>query len=242
MNPNDNTATPANTATNPNVAPVANNDTNKPRKIERSRTFKKVEAKTINIPVAGTFNAVLVGLAFIGTYTRQFKKGTSTTTADYEYVGMSFKYIDMNTGVEQIIHSEAALTYTDGSKLRSYIESINPTFEEGEELKKLLKGKVNITVTHTLGKNSNGEDKTYANITALVQHNANMPDVPVNDNEIQYFDILTDMANIDIGLNGKHRWLIQNKSLEHGSNPVPVDNPQPQVQQQTTSEYDHVPA
>jgi hypothetical protein len=59
-----------------------------------------------------------------------------------------------------------------------------------------------------------------------------MTDVPVNSAEIQYFDILNDMAKIEEGLNSKHRWLIQNRSHEQGSNAQSVDTPTPQTQQQ----------
>jgi hypothetical protein len=61
-----------------------------------------------------------------------------------------------------------------------------------------------------------GEPKIYANITNITQNNKNMPDVPVNNAELQYFDILNDMGNIETVLNSKHRWLIQNKSHEYG--------------------------
>ncbi len=240
MNTNDNTATPNATATNPAVAPVTQPDTQK-KEIESSRTFKKVEAKTITIAPEGRFNAAPIEVGFIGTYTRTFTKGENTTSKDYEYVGWAFKFMDLNTGAENVIYSETALTYVDGSKLRGYVDAINPDFKEGDPLKKLLKGKCNITITHTVGKDKDGVDKTYANITNITTHNNNMPDVPVTTNEVQYFDILTDMAKIEEGLNGKHRWLIQNKSHEYGS-ATSVDAPVANTQQETPPPHDAVPA
>ncbi len=233
MNASNNTVTPNATATNPAVAS---------KKIEDSRTFKKLEANTISVPVAGTFNAVLVGTAFIGTYTRKFTKGTEVNTKDYQYLGLTFKYIDQNTNSVQIIHSECNLTYTDGSKLRTYIEALDPNFSEGAPLKELLGKQCNITVSHKLGTDREGKEKTYANITALVEFNPNMPAVEVADNELQYFDILDDMNNIEDGLNQKHRWLILNRSHEYGSNPMSVDSPvqQPSTQEQSP-QYQHPP-
>jgi hypothetical protein len=201
-----NTATNSNT----NTAPQAT------KQIENSRTFKKVEAQTFSIAPMGTFNAVVIDVAFIGTYTKTFGKGEETTSKDYEFVGFGFKFIDMNTGAENIIYSETALSYVDGSRLRAYIDAVAPDFKEGDSLKSLLGKKCNITITHSQGKDKMGEPKTYANITNITQNNKNMPDVPVNNAELQYFDILNDMGNIETGLNSKHRWLIQNKSHEYG--------------------------
>ncbi|MCK5814242.1 MAG: hypothetical protein KAH03_08280 [Cocleimonas sp.] len=226
----DNTATQG---TNATQAGVTRQDTStKQVEIESSRAFKKVEAKTFSIAPAGVFNAVVIEVAFIGTYTRTFTKGKETTSRDYEFVGFAFKFIDLNTGVENIIYSEVALTYVDGSRLRGYIDGLNPDFKEGDALKKLLSGKCNITITHTQGKDKSGEAKTYANIVNIVEHNKNMPDVPVDRSELQYFDILNDMAKIEEGLNSKHRWLIQNKSHEYGSNASSVDAPAPAEQAQ----------
>jgi len=226
----DNTATQG---TNATQAGVTRQDTTSNKKeIESSRAFKKVEAKTFSIAPAGIFNAVATEIAFIGTYTRTFTKGEETTSKDYEFVGFAFKFVDLNTGAENIIYSEVALSYVDGSRLRGYVDALAPNFKEGDNLKKLLSKKCNITITHTQGKDQSGEAKTYANITNITVHNNNMPNVPVDNNELQYFDILTDMAKIEEGLNSKHRWLIQNKSHEYGSNASSVDTPAPQAQQQ----------
>jgi hypothetical protein len=228
MNPQDNTATQGANATQ---AGVAKQDTStKKAEIETSRAFKKVEAKTFSIAPAGIFNAVVIEVAFIGTYTRTFTKGEETTRKDYEFVGFAFKFIDLNTGVENIIYSEVALSYVDGSRLRGYIEGLNPDFKEGDSLKKLLSGKCNITITHTQGKDKSGEAKTYANIVNIAGHNSNMANVTVSNSELHYFDILNDMANIEDGLNSKHRWLIQNKSHEYGANASSVGTPAPQAQ------------
>jgi len=207
MNTENNTATQGTTAT--------------AKEIEGSRSFKKVEAKTFAIAPAGVFNAVVIGLSFLGTYTRTFTKGKETTSRDYEYTGFDFKFIDLNTGGENIIYSETILSYVDGSRLRGYIEALAPNFKEGDNLKKLLGNKCNITIAHNQGKDKSGEPKTYANIVNITVSNKNMPDVPVNNSELQYFDILNDMGNIEEGLNSKHRWLIQNKSHEHGT-PAPT--------------------
>jgi hypothetical protein len=228
MSTENNTATQGTTAT---PSGVTRQDTStKEVNIESSRAFKKVEAKTFSIAPAGIFNAVVIEVAFIGTYTRTFTKGEETTQRDYEFVGFAFKFIDLNTGVETIIYSEVALSYVDGSRLRGYIEGLNPDFKEGDSLKKLLSGKCNITITHTQGNDKSGEAKTYANIVNIAGHNSNMPKVPVNSSELHYFDILNDMANIEDGLNSKHRWLIQNKSHEYGANASRVDAPAPQAQ------------
>lgn len=207
------------------------------KEIESSRTFKKVEAQTFSVAPAGTFNAVVIDVAFIGTYTRTFGKGEDTTSKDYEFLGFGFKFVDLNTSVENIIYSETALSYVDGSRLRGYIDALAPEFKEGDNLKNLLGKKCNITIMHTQGKDKQGNDKTYANITNITLHNKNMPDIPVDKSELQYFDILNDMPKIETGLNSKHRWLIQNKSHEYGSaaSPAPeaqsggnTENPAPQ--------------
>jgi len=230
MNPENNTATPTTTPATQGVAPVTNQDI-KVKEVESSRTFKKVEAKTFTIAPAGIFNAVVTEIAFIGTYTRTFTKGEETTTKDYEFIGFAFKFIDMNTNEENIIYSETSLTYVDGSRLRGYVEALSPDFSEGKALKKLLGGKCNITITHTQGKDKAGEPKTYANVANIAPHNNNMNRVPVDSGELQYFDILTDMAKIEEGLNSKHRWLILNRSHEYGTTASPaVGTPEAQVQ------------
>jgi DNA polymerase sigma len=118
----DNTATQG---TNATQVDVTKQDTStKQKEIESSRAFKKVEAKTFSIAPAGIFNAVVIEVAFIGTYTRTFTKGEETTSRDYEFVGFAFKFVDLNTGVENIIYSEVALSYVDGSRLRGYIDAL----------------------------------------------------------------------------------------------------------------------
>ena len=219
-----------NTATQGTNATQANK-----QEIESSRTFKKVEAKSFSIAPAGIFNARVIEIAFIGTYTRTFTKGQKTTSKDYEFVGFAFKFIDMNTGAENVIYSEVALSYVDGSRLRGYVDAINPNFKKGDPLKKLLSGKCNITITHSVGE-KDGESKTYANITNIAEHNRNMPDVSVDNSELQYFDILNDMPKIEEGLNSKHRWLIQNRSHEYGSNVQSVDTPATPTPQEPTPE------
>lgn len=231
MNTSDNTATQDMNAT---PAGVAKHDTStKKAEVERSRSYKKLEAKTFTIAPAGIFNAVVTEISFIGTYTRTFTKGDITTSKDYEMVGFSFKFVDLNTGAENIIYSEVALTYVDGSRLRGYVAALAPDFKEGDNLKKLLASQCNITITHNQGKDKAGEPKTYANIINITGHNNNMPNVPVDKSELQYFDILNDMATIEENLNSKHRWLIQNKSHEQGSQVSSIDTPATPAQPET---------
>ena len=190
----------------------SNNTTQAP--IENSRSFKIVEKKNFNIPPAGTFNATVRSIAFIGTYTRSFTKSGKTTSKDYEMVGFTFNFIDLNTSSQDEIYTECVLSYVDDSRLRQYIEALGG-LSEGADIKSLVGKSAKITIVHS-SSDASGESKTYANISLIepVDSGGELP--AISPDHLFYFDILSDMSKIE-DLNSKHKWLIQNKSHEHGS-------------------------
>ena len=221
MNNQDSTATPVNSAT-----------TTKQQEIETSRSFRIVERKSFSIAPAGTFNATLRGLSFIGRYTREFTKNNITTSKMYEMVGLAYVFTDLNTGEQSEIFTECVLSYVPDSRLHGHIMALAPDFKEGDTLQNLVGKPAKITIQHSTRTNpATGDNRTYANIVQVAVADKNAKIQPVAKEHLFYFDIQTDMAKIE-DLNSKHRWLIENKSHEYGTGATSTSDQAPQQQEQ----------
>ena len=228
MNNSDNTATQANSAT-----------TTKQQEIETSRSFRIVERKSFSIAPAGTFNATLRGLSFIGNYTKEFTKNNITTSKVYEMVGLAYVFTDLNTGEQSEIFTECVLSYVPDSRLHGHIMALAPDFKEGDTLQSLIGNPAKITIQHSTRTNpETGDNRTYANITQVEVADKNAKIQPVAKEHLFYFDIKNDMAKI-ADLNSKHTWLIENKSHEHGKTST---SGQPAPQQEQPPIHEHAPA
>lgn len=214
VNEENNTATQGTASTASAVTPAAKRDTTKKAEIETSRTFRIVERKDFSIAPAGVFNATLISLAFIGNYTREFTKNNKVTSRKYEMVGLTYVFIDLNTGQMAEIFSECILSYVPDSRLHGHINALtgNDGLREGAGLKELIGKTAKITIIHR--PNADG-DKTYANISKVDVVDKKLSIEKVEKARFFYFDILGDMGKIE-SLNNKHRWLIENKSHEYG--------------------------
>ena len=236
MNNQDSTATPTNSATTTNQ-----------QEIETSRSFRIVERKSFSIAPAGTFNATLRGLSFIGRYTKEFTKNNITTSKVYEMVGLAYVFTDLNTGEQSEIFTECVLSYVPDSRLHGHIMALAPEFKEGDTLQNLVGKPAKITIQHSTRTNpTTGDNRTYANITQVAVADKNAKIQPVAKEHLFYFDIKTDMAKI-ADLNSKHTWLIQNKSHEHGggapsTTSTPNTSGQAPQQQEQPPVHEYAPA
>jgi hypothetical protein len=124
------------------------------------------------------------------------------------------------------------------SRLHDHIQALtgDKGLKEGAQLRDLVGKNAKITIIHR--PNADG-DKTYANISKVGVVDSRSGIQSVEKERLFYFDILADMRKIE-SLNTKHKWLIENKSHEHG-NPSP-SSVQQTAQKEQPPEHDAVPA
>jgi len=198
---------------------IMSNDNNTTAKqIETSRTFKIVEKQSFSLPPQGVFSARLASLAFIGTYTKTFtnKDGTKEEK-NLELVGLSYQFTDLNTGELSEALVECVLSYHPDSRLYGNILALNNNepLAEGAGLDSLLNQAVRIEIIHQTGTDKQGNSRQYASIKSVTPLGADMKQPDPLENTC-FYDIQAHNDSSYDALNGKHRWMIENRSHEKG--------------------------
>ena len=197
---------------------MSNNTNTTEKKIETSRTFKIVEKKSFSLPPQGVFSARLASLAFIGTYTKTFtNKDGSKDEKDLELVGLGYQFTDLNTGELSEALLECVLSYHPDSRFYGNILALNndEPLPENATLDTLLNRAVRIEIVHQTGTDKQGNSRQYASIKSVTPLGADMKQ-PEKIEATCFYDIQAHDASAYELLNGKHKWMIENRSHEKG--------------------------
>lgn len=178
-----------------------------------NRVFHTVAKSAFSMCPSGTFAANLVSLAFLGEHTRSVKDNGQDVTKTFEYVGLGFEILDKNSGEVHVVVEECTLSYNPDSKLYSRIIALNggQPLTEGQDLKVLLGKAAKIEIMHRLGKGKDGNNRLFANITAV---SALAPNQQTHQSTAKpvYYDVLAHDAEAFSRLNKKHQAIISKRN------------------------------
>ena len=179
-----------------------------------NRVFHTVAKSAFSMCPSGTFAATLVSLAFLGEHTRMVKDNSGAEVSKtFEYVGLGYEILDKNSGEVHTVVEECTLSYNPDSKLYARITALNngQPLTEGQDLKVLLGKAAKIEIIHRLGKGKDGNNRLFANITAVSTLAPNQS-APQSSAKPVYYDVLAHDAEAFTRLNKKHQTIVTKRN------------------------------